>query len=351
MGFWDLICEFWNGTPDPKQVSRTLRLLGALCFSIPILAWIMPFPDNPQEAWTVVLSHGLAVSVWIIAPMTGLLFFAAGYLIYRGREWGKWPGQIATAVLGVLLPCYQLSVAMLVGVNRIPPPAPPSSSEHPESIIPALLPLAIIFLSYLIPAFFGILYMGHLRINRALDEQDSAVAEWTSTKELSLYRSSPSPFGEAGTFILIVFLGFLILSLTPKRLAPLGVPIALAIVVGPLAFNFMVSPFQKQRVVVGSFWGGGAIYLLHGTWPFFRLLVYQDGLEVRIMLNRYFIPYGQMDCHAGFLKIGLLIKSQLPNVPSRIRFYGRTRTILRLIEEQTESLNSQAGSSARELMH
>ena len=94
---------------------------------------------------------------------------------------------------------------------------------------------------------------------------------------------------------------------------------------GPIIYNTFPSSFQKERSIVRSFTGGGSISLFHGYWPFFKLMVYHDGLEVRAMFHRYFIPYENMDDipgKVGFFNRGLLIKSNLPDVPSGIRFSG-----------------------------
>ena len=54
-------------------------------------------------------------------------------------------------------------------------------------------------------------------------------------------------------------------------------------------------------------------------------MIYIDGIEVRIMFHRFFIPYDRiadLPQKVGFFSRGLLIKSDIPDVPSSIRFYG-----------------------------
>ena len=102
-------------------------------------------------------------------------------------------------------------------------------------------------------------------------------------------------------------------------------PTFLFIFLSPVAYNFLPSSFQKQRNPIESFTGGGSIFLFSGTWPFFKLIVYKDGLEIRVMFHRFFIPYDKMEDFPekiGFFSRGILIKSNLPSVPSGIRFQG-----------------------------
>ena len=112
----------------------------------------------------------------------------------------------------------------------------------------------------------------------------------------------------------------------------------------PGLWNRIPSPFQKTRRVVASFTGGGGIFLFHGSWPFFRLLVYEDGLEARFMFHCFFIPYDRMAPlpeKAGFFALGLIIRSDLPGVPSRIRFFGFLLSkILDRIHEAREKFSS-----------
>ncbi len=88
------------------------------------------------------------------------------------------------------------------------------------------------------------------------------------------------------------------------------------------ARNFVPSPFQEGRQAGASFTGGGPISLFGGTWPFSRLLVYRDGLEVRLLFHRFFVPYEAMDEipeRVGFFLRGILIRSDFPGA---IRFQG-----------------------------
>jgi hypothetical protein len=93
----------------------------------------------------------------------------------------------------------------------------------------------------------------------------------------------------------------------------------------PTLFNYFPSPFRQNRKLVAAFTGGGSIFLFHGSWPFFRLMVYEDALEVRVEFHRFLIPYEKMEDipgKVGFFSLGMEIRSDLPDVPSSIRFGG-----------------------------
>jgi hypothetical protein len=129
----------------------------------------------------------------------------------------------------------------------------------------------------------------------------------------------------------------------PEKLAFGFMPVFLFIFLGPVAYNFVPSPFQRERSLIASHTSGGSIFLFSGTWPFFRLMIYADGIEVRVMFHRFFIPYDKMDDlpeKLGFFSRGLLIKSNLPGVPSGIRFYSfRMKKLLALVNEQRDKFS------------
>ncbi len=109
----------------------------------------------------------------------------------------------------------------------------------------------------------------------------------------------------------------------------------------PIIYNYLPSPFQKDREVIVSYTGGGSVNLFSGSWPFFRLFVYEDGLEIRVMLHRFFIPYDKMSDppeKIGFFNRGILIESDFPGVPSGIRYngFGMKKVIKTIKQNKTD---------------
>jgi len=74
-------------------------------------------------------------------------------------------------------------------------------------------------------------------------------------------------------------------------------------------------------------------FRLPEDFPYLALLAFStvgvlsvfSALEVRLMFHRFLVPYEKMEDlpeKIGFFTAGLLIRSDLPGVPSRIRFSG-----------------------------
>jgi len=105
-------------------------------------------------------------------------------------------------------------------------------------------------------------------------------------------------------------------------------------------YNKLPSRFQTNRRLIKSFTGGVGVFLLHASWPFGKLLVYEDGIEIRFMFHCYYISYEKMAMSTNFLLFigGVIIESDLPNVPKSIRFSGfKNREIYDLIKNCGES--------------
>ncbi len=66
----------------------------------------------------------------------------------------------------------------------------------------------------------------------------------------------------------------------------------LALLAGPALYNKRKSRFEKDREVLEEYNGAGTIQGLRGV--FFRLLIYEDGIEIRAFYHRYFIPYNRI---------------------------------------------------------
>jgi hypothetical protein len=191
---------------------------------------------------------------------------------------------------------------------------------------------AVVLVQVGIPAYLGFRYLGKLAAAPApgpVTPQSTPLSASHGSRE-STYTDSPFPFGIVGTFVpmvLILILGtFTGVALAGPEIMPfIFIPLFFAVFIGPALFNRRMSPFERSRTLIDSFTGGGSIFLFHGSWPFFRLLVYRDALEVRVMYHRFLIPFDMMEElpeTVGFFSSGIPIRSNLPGVPSCIRFNG-----------------------------
>jgi hypothetical protein len=67
----------------------------------------------------------------------------------------------------------------------------------------------------------------------------------------------------------------------------------LVIVVGPIFYNKLVSRFERERTPLKIIDHFGIIQGLRGA--FIRLLLYEEGFEIRAFYHRYFIPFDKID--------------------------------------------------------
>lgn len=166
------------------------------------------------------------------------------------------------------------------------------------------------------------------------------------------YRYSQIGLGTLGSLSLLVLLVFIVIGsaiIFHSKLTPLiGIMIfisALLISFLPLFFNYIHSPFEKQRSLQKSFNVGGQMGSFGASRPFFRLKIYNDGIILKVCFQVYFIPYESLDViyHKGLRNFyeGVLIKSKLPDVPERIRLisYRKDKIAELLIKNRDEYLN------------
>ena len=158
------------------------------------------------------------------------------------------------------------------------------------------------------------------------------------------YKDALFPYGLIGTFALFFCIAAVSIGINiffgEPHLRPFFILILILAILSSVAYNFVSSPFERARSLIASCTGGGRTlqtFQFRGTWPFFRLMVYGDGVEVRVMFHRFFIPYDKMDDLSSvtwFFSEGLYIESDLRDVPSSISFYGIImRKVLEAVDE------------------
>jgi hypothetical protein len=67
----------------------------------------------------------------------------------------------------------------------------------------------------------------------------------------------------------------------------------LVIVVGPMIYNKRVSRFERERIPLKKIDHFGIIQGLRGA--FIRLLLYDEGIEIRAFYHRYYLPFEIID--------------------------------------------------------
>ncbi len=329
-----------------------MKFLGWACFLgglwnyfIPSL---MPFeksPFNIPPDYPV-----LALAAFLVL---GALFFLTARGIANEDPWGKRLGQSAVVLLLIV---FVGLIVMLFSRLDFP------FNSFPR---PVLVIFSFLFIGqFVVPAWFGIRYLGRLPVQEdgttrtiqrpSAGEQPSRTgAAQSRTAGEGRYKDAPVPFSLFGTFFALIAVPIVITMIAhkiggPNTAASLFFPLFVLIFVSPILYNCVASPFEQGRSVVASYTGGGSAFLMNGSWPFFRLLIYADGVELRVMFHRFFIPYNRMEDlpqKLGFFSMGILFRSDLPGVPSSIRFYGfRNKGILEQIQELRSRFMAKKGA-------
>lgn len=341
MGFIDLVRELRTGNPDHEKAVKTVRFLGWGCLFVALWNIVLPQMVPSTNRGFPFPANYLNFAI-VSFSLIGGLFLLSARAIQEMRPWGKRAGQTAIALL--FLNTVLLSAMMVPQFFRFP-----SASKSFDVIFYAFL--AIPLAQFGVLAYYGLRYLSRLPIKdesyihynpEELSHPVSERIDHPSAKPgvAAAYKDSPSPFGVFGTFILLLTVPLLAIAIAVKYVGPTVLALMplvfLFILGGPAVFNYAASPFQENRRLVAAFTGGGSVFLFHGSWPFFRLIVYEDALEVRFMFHRFLIPYAEMEDipKVGFFSTGMLIKSGLPDVPTRIRFSGfGLKKIVQLVNE------------------
>ena len=341
LSFFDFIRELRKGEPDPKKAAKAVKILGWICVCAGLWNYLMyhiaPFDETPLKLPAINLHLAL-----IIGTSAGALFLFSARGIREGAQWGKRLGQLAVI----------LSVVLLVGAMFVLFPRDAIPRGGGLSLIFAIV--IVLFVTQLFAAgYFGIRYLGRLPVKDDIYSDPRCEPEYLSKMrkyEVSIgsptrhekYKDSPSPLGILGTFALLIAVPLITLLIIekyagPEKFALVFMPTFLLMFLSPVVYNLLPSPFERKRSLIASYTGGGSIYLFSGTWPFFRLMIYKDGIEIRVMFHRFLIPYDKMadlPPKIGFFSMSLLIKSDLPDVPSNIRYSGfGMKKILEVVKE------------------
>ena len=169
-------------------------------------------------------------------------------------------------------------------------------------------------------------------------------------KNSKKYKNSPLPFGVYIThllfFIMLISIIVSIAIISAKYWIE-NIEITILLIISTIllsgislyTFNNRPSPFEQTHEKITSFTGGGSIYVSPGwwwglmiaseflfppNWPCFRLLIYKNGLEIRLFFHCFFIPYDLMEnpFNDGPIKIDVFLNIFSFNLDSI--HYGRS---------------------------
>ena len=339
MSYRDIISALRAKRPNAEKASRWLKYAGLGCLAV--TAWNVAFVFFDPVAISELpippyFNQGLA-----LLAVAGCLFLIAGRGVAEKSPGAALWGQLAVVVVAALVAAFTYS---MVG---IPQKMGLGGERHPFQWFNMIWMAVgvLVAMQFLVPAYFALGYLQRLK-QVLVDETilgrpgASSPAVPGVPGDTDKYCHALLPFGIYFNFFVIMGAGILLFFLGRHFIEGLGgtgffLPF-FVLFFGPIIFNYLPSPFQKQREVIEQVTGGGSIFMLNGSWPFFRLLVYADGIEIRFFLHAWFIPYAKLESISlkrMFVTRNLLICSDLPGVPSRIRFASfRKEALLARIE-------------------
>jgi len=331
MGYFDLVRALRDGSPDVMKAAKAMKILGWICLFAAVWNYVLYYLGNfGKEPFHLPPDYPYVALISLL--ILGVLFLLAAHGVTAMEPWGRQMGQFAVALLIGMIIC---SVMIMFSMKEFL-----QLWEDARAFV--IIFSLIVVAQFAIPAYFGMRYLGRLPVQedgsarqRAVYRETPAVQEEGSVKDRFgrdiKYRDSPMRFGIYVTALLWIavplFIIMMIVKLRgPEAMAMTFPPVFIVMFFSPIIYNRFRSPFEteRERILVASYTGGGSIFLFNGSWPFFRLLVYKDGVEIRIMFQRYCIPYdkmGDIPDKIGFFSGGILFKSNLSGVPSNIRFY------------------------------
>lgn len=351
MSFFDLINDLRKREPNAARAARVMKGLAWFCLFAGVWNFIVPSLFPSDMPFNIPPDYpALALFAFLFV---GALFFLSSRGIADKEPWGKRLGQVSVVL--VLAAFFGL-MFLLFSRSNFP------FFAYPK---PVLIIFSVVFIvQFAAPAWFGISYLGRLPLRgdgpSRIFERPNAEAQPSSTGRARYrgareeqYRDAPVSFGLFGTFVALIAVPLVVTMIAhklggPGAAAAVFPPFFILIFAGPILYNRAASPFEQGRSLVVSYTGGGATFMMNGSWPFFRLLIYADGVEIRVMFHRFFIPYDRMEDlppKLGFFSRGIPFRSDLPGVPSSIRFYGfRNKDILAQLREQRSRFLAERGT-------
>jgi hypothetical protein len=164
------------------------------------------------------------------------------------------------------------------------------------------------------------------------------------------YSDSLLPFSIGTSFTVALFslllagagVGYLLCdcNLPPQSGGIILLIIMVLLVVMPLFYNRKKSSFEQRNTLIEKYDGIGIIQGLKGA--MFRLLIYEEGVEIRAFYHRFYIPYENIKTVAmeeesfGFMR--LRVKTGLAGIPDYIIANDKiVREFAHLLERKVKS--------------
>ncbi|MEK7393149.1 MAG: hypothetical protein AAB214_11345 [Fibrobacterota bacterium] len=326
--FLELLRRLRTEAPDWSNASRYARGFGWICLGVgawnlicQILYRAMPMPGEFQKLFR----HPLLLSAVALIALSGGVSLLASGSLRKQDSVGVLLAKLGLVVFGSGI------VSFLVFFSRANLILPPD-----EIGIVFRIFMILVGAQFLVPLWFAYGYLDRLKFEPGIDDPEASGR--TDADPGAFYREGLTSFGPGVMLMFTIFVallpGLVLLALgNPQRWVFgffLGVPLSF---LGAWGWNEIPSSFQKTREVLASYRTGISLMLFNASPPFCKLLVYGDGLEVRIEYNRYFIPYDRMDgtprLEGALWWKSIVFRCDLPDVPRKfsIQSYNTSRML------------------------
>jgi hypothetical protein len=268
-----------------------------------------------------------------LGGLAGALFLLSSKGLRQRDNRAAIYGQIAVVLVLAVLAYFIVAMMHWIVKER--------SAFYESNIrfIMASIAATAFFLQFAVPGFFTIRYLGRLR-NAAPNPPAQPLP--TEHAFQDGYCHAPLSIGIFGTMalyiagigLIAVVLSYVLFEVAWGAVFPLSL-------LGPILYNRKTTPFEQIRKPIQTVTGGGRVSQFRGSnWPFYRLLVYSDGLEIRAFFHAFFIPYDEItdiDVIRSAIPLAtpsLSVECDLPGVPRSIRFIsGAAEWLLHLIQK------------------
>lgn len=316
--FLEVVRRIRTESPDWSSASRYARGFGWI--SLGVGAWnlvcqflyaAMPMPEQFRNMFR----HPALLSAVALIALAGVVALGASIGLRNRDPMGPLLGKASLSIFGAGIVSF---LAFFWLVDEILPGG--------GFGIAFRVAMILVGCQFLVPVWFAFGYLDRLEPGQEPSFPDDSVQSADCPD--GIFREGLTPLGP-GLMMMVSSLCAVLPGLalffsrapTERSLLVffLAIPVAFF---GAWGWNEIPSSFQKTREVLASYRTGISLALFNASVPFCKLLVYRDGLEVRIEFNRFFVPFDRME-HVprieGFLWMKkIVIRCDLPGVPRKI---------------------------------
>ena len=331
---FEKITEVYEGPPSAEVISRKLKNnLGHSLWNAVLLAGLASV-----AAWALAWRHEEPAPVWFWyfivcsgALIVGAAMAGIALINFRQGSLGiKFPAIMSFLVLSASFAAAGAGFIVYVVY-------PFTISTGPFFYVALLIFLPAVLggpIVYIVDARHFARYLDRCLKQGFAGKVDEEQIDDREMPDVSALVHGPLKTGRDSTRIIIALLGMAIFGLAfftgaYYLFAALFLAFVLAVTFLPKIYQRRATPFEQSREVRASINGTGA-----------RLLVYDDGIELREYLSSIFIPYEWLDDlpeKMSFSSTAVPLRSKLSHVPEGLDFHcNDIKSAIKLIREKRD---------------